>query len=139
MSKSSSKGRKRSSNSGTSGITRSSPYSRDFEQKLVDEGIYPAGYTFSDDEYLPAPENLGDIRRTLAQPRPSLSPSQFPDKAVSEFERDGVRALREKNVMARVVETIAATVARMVQNLKWRISRGLATSIFERGNKHRPS
>src|ERR1700722_5383969 len=110
MSKSSSQGRKRSYGSGQSGTTKtskSSAYSSNFEQKLIDRGIYPKGYEFQNNRTPPAPMNLEDIRRRLTQPRPSLSPSQFLESDFNNFERHNDRARTEPNAMAKVVPIIA--------------------------------
>jgi hypothetical protein len=52
------------------GEKRSSAYDANFEQKLVDQGIYMNNQKSK-------PSNINEIRERLAQPRPSLSPSRF--------------------------------------------------------------
>lgn len=100
MNKTSSKSQKRSSTSDTSGVTRSSPYSQDFEQKLIDEGIYLNNRSTK-------PQNWAEINECITRPRSSLSPSQFSDGAFERFREDDERAVREIKVMARVISTIA--------------------------------
>jgi hypothetical protein len=110
MSRSSSQGRKRSygsEQSGTTKTSKSSAYSSNFEQKLIDRGIYPKGYEFQNNRTPPTPMNLEDIRRRLTQPRPSLSPSQFLESDFNNFERHNDRARTEPNAMAKVVPIIA--------------------------------
>ena len=111
MSPSSSQSRKRSFGSEQSGTTKTSKfrsaYNGDFEQKLIDRGIYPQGYEFWDNRTPPPPMNLEDIRLRLTQPRPSLSPSQFSESDFSSFERHNVQAKHEAKAMAKVVPIIA--------------------------------
>lgn len=99
MSESSSRSRTRSSGSGTTGTTRSSPYSRDFEQKLVDNGIYPNNRASN-------PLNWAEINGYLTRPGLSLSPSQLSDGAFDSFREDNELAQRESDVMANVIPTI---------------------------------
>jgi hypothetical protein len=99
MSKSNSASRKRSSTSDTSGVTGSFPYSQGFEQKLIDEGIYLNNRSTK-------PQNWAEINEYITRPRPSLSPSQFSEDAFERFTEDNEQALRETNVMARVIPTI---------------------------------
>ncbi len=42
----------------------SGPYSRDFQQKLIDGCIYPDEYEYSDGRVLPEPDNLEEIGQT---------------------------------------------------------------------------
>lgn len=106
----SSRGRKRpSAPSRSKGTTkpRSSPYDGDFEQKLIDGGIYPEGYEHSKDEPLNEPVNLADIQRALRVPRASLSPSRFSEAAFKEFKRRNRQAVNEASAMADVIPIIA--------------------------------
>ena len=109
MSQSTSQSRKRASGSDRSGTksSKSSVYSGDFEQKLIDRGIYPKGYEFWDDRNPPPSTNLKDIRRRLIQPRPSLSPSKFSESDFEEFGQKIDRARFEPKAMAKVVPIIA--------------------------------
>lgn len=80
MGYSSSKGRKRSSTSSRSDPTtntKSPPYDADFEHKLIDSGVYPEGYEYSDEEASVEPANTADIQGVLQVSRASLSPSRF--------------------------------------------------------------
>jgi hypothetical protein len=95
------------STSTTSNIERrSSAYDADFEQHLVDHGIYPEGYEYPDDGKTPKPSNLEEIRQRLAQPRPSLSPSLFLDSAFRDFKLANGRVIKEGDVMRAVLPTI---------------------------------
>jgi hypothetical protein len=85
---------------------RSSAYDADFEQHLIDHGIYPEGYEYPDDGQTPEPSNLEEIRQRLAQRRPSLSPSRFPDSAFRDFKRANARVIKEGDVMRAVLPTL---------------------------------
>ncbi|TWU70694.1 hypothetical protein ED733_001576 [Metarhizium rileyi] len=52
---------------------QSSAYDKDFEQHLIDHGIYPAGFRHTDERLTPKPNNLDDIITSLSHPRASLS------------------------------------------------------------------
>ncbi|KAF1809586.1 hypothetical protein P152DRAFT_383747, partial [Eremomyces bilateralis CBS 781.70] len=70
-----------------------------FEQALIDKGIYPYNRG-------PKPNNWEDIQERLAQPRPSLSPSQFSDGAFEEFQLKNEEAMTEAEVMSQVFPII---------------------------------
>ena len=111
MSFASSQSRKRSSASSrttnTTKTTKTSPYNGDFEQKLIDGGVYPKGYEYADDQSPVEPANLDDIHRALHVPRASLSPSRFTEAAFRDFERQSTRAANEAGAMADLVPIIA--------------------------------
>ncbi len=86
---------------------KSSAYDPDFEQHLIDHGVYPEGY--DDDEGLEEPANLEEINHRLAQPRPSLSPSRFSRKAFLDFKRMNRQALTEDTVMSTAFPIITGT------------------------------
>jgi hypothetical protein len=109
MSRASSKSHKRSSTTGRSdvtGTTRSSPYNGDFEQKLIDGGVYPPYYEHSDGMFV-KPANIDDIQRRMREPRPSLSPSRFSEGAFEEFQRENARTAKEGGAMSDVIPIIA--------------------------------
>ena len=92
--------------SGASTSTRkSSAYDPAFEQHLIDHGIYHEGY--NDNEGSEEPANIEDIRRRLAQPRASLSPSRFTRKEFLEFKRKNREALTKNTVMSNAFSIIA--------------------------------
>jgi hypothetical protein len=76
------------------------PYDRGFEQNLIDHGVYL-------DNREQTPENLEEIKETLANPRPSLSPSKFSETAFKAFRASDFRAKDEDDVMIDVVPVIA--------------------------------
>ncbi|OJD18342.1 hypothetical protein AJ78_01655 [Emergomyces pasteurianus Ep9510] len=63
----------------------SAAYSRNFQQKLIDHGIYPDGYEYPDGQIPSTPNNMEEILELLAQPRPSLSSSKFSDGDFRKF------------------------------------------------------
>jgi len=88
MSFTSSQSRKRSSASShttnNSRITKTSPYDGDFEQKLIDDGIYPKEFEYVDQAFVEL-TNLNYIYHVIRVPRASLSPSQFSEAAFRDF------------------------------------------------------
>lgn len=88
----------------------SGPYNRNFEQKLIDGGVYPDGYEFPDDRVLPEPDNLEEIRERLLQTRSSLSLSQFSSTDFKEFEQANKRVSKENRVMNRVIPIIEGKI-----------------------------
>lgn len=85
---------------------RSSAYGKDFEQSLIDHGIYPEGYEHNDDRATPEPKNLDDIVELLAHPRASLSPSQFPTSTFKKFRQANSSVISEGKVMSDIFPTI---------------------------------
>ncbi len=88
---------------------KSSAYDPDFEQHLIDHGVYPHGYDYDDDDGSVYPDNWEEINERLAQPRPSLSPSRFPREAFRKFEKINMQALTENAVMSKAFPIIAGT------------------------------
>ena len=111
MSSSQSGSRKRAKTgreSNTSSKTRrTSAYDDDFQQHLVDHGVYPAGY--GDVRNLQEPHNWKEINARLALPRASLSPSRFTYDAFLDFKEENQEALTENTVMSRAFPIIAGT------------------------------
>lgn len=101
--------------SDTSSTTRkSSAYNRNFEQHLIDHGIYPHGYynggDDDDDDGSVYPNNWEEINERLAQPRPSLSPSRFTREEFRKFEKKkNMQALSESKVMSKAFPIIVGT------------------------------
>lgn len=94
---------KTGSNSGTSFSTRrTSAYDPAFAQHLHDHGIYK-------NNRAQKPSNLAEINERLAQPRPSLSPSQFTEAAFEAFQQTNEDALSENTVMSKAFPLITGT------------------------------
>ncbi|PGH11019.1 hypothetical protein AJ80_07295 [Polytolypa hystricis UAMH7299] len=81
----------------------SSTYSRNFQQNLIDHGIYPNRYEYPNDQTPSKPNNWDEIMERLPRRRPSLSPSRFSDRDFEKFSRADARASKEKPVTASVV------------------------------------
>ena len=81
-------------------------YDRDFQQHLVDHGIYPARYRYPDGSVVAKPDGWEEVNRMLVQPRPSLSPSQFSDEAFENFATADAHASKEKQVSESVIPII---------------------------------
>lgn len=88
----------------------SGPYSRNFQQKLIDGGIYPDEYQYPDGRVPPEPDNLEEINQRLAQPRPSLSPSRFPKEKFKEFKRAAAHVTKENKATKMVIPVIEGNV-----------------------------
>ena len=87
--------------------TRSTgPYNRNFQQNLIDGGVYPEGYEYPDGRVPPQPDNWEEVNRRLLQPRPSLSPSRFSDEEFRKFKRANAHASKEKQVATSVIPII---------------------------------
>lgn len=85
---------------------RSGPYDRDFQQHLIDHGIFPDLYRFPDGHMASKPGNWDDILARLAQPRSSLSPSKFTEEDFEEFRRLDADASKERQVTETVIPFI---------------------------------
>ena len=84
-------------------------YGHEFEQHFIDHGIYPIVYEHPDGRPTPKPGNLGDLRRRLAAPRASLSPSQFDESKFDDFQREIMRPVGERRLMRTVVPVLGGT------------------------------
>jgi len=95
----------------TTTTTRSTgPYNRNFQQNLIDGGVYPDGYEYPDGRAPPQPGNLQEIHRRLSQPRPSLSPSKFSDEEFRKFKRADAHASKEKQITTSVIPIIEGEI-----------------------------
>ncbi|OJD28049.1 hypothetical protein ACJ73_00555 [Blastomyces percursus] len=94
------------SNNKTTKTTSTTAYNRNFEQKLIDHGVYPKGYEYPDGRVPGKPNNWEEINERLAQPRASLSPSKFSEREFQKFERADTNVSKEKPVATAVVPTI---------------------------------
>ncbi|KIW24847.1 uncharacterized protein PV07_10535 [Cladophialophora immunda] len=91
--------------------SRTTPYSGNFEQKLIDTGIYPSLYEHPDGRLPQKPANLSDIQAAQRVPRASLSPSRFTDEDFEAFQRANARASGETTGMYNVLPFIAGNEA----------------------------
>ncbi|MCJ1443796.1 MAG: hypothetical protein MMC23_004296 [Stictis urceolatum] len=110
-------GKTLAASSGTKPITNTTrtkstgTYDRDFQQHMIDHGIYPARYKYPDGSVIPKPDRWEEINQILAQPRPSLSPSQFSDGAFEDFAIADTHAAKEKQVSESVIPIIEGRTA----------------------------
>nr|POF26195.1 hypothetical protein CFP56_22343 [Quercus suber] len=81
----------------------SGPYDRQFEQILVDNGIYPE-YSSVDDRQAPEPENLEEIRERLQRRRSSLS--SFSEGEFRDFRKVNRCTESEQDAKKNVIPTI---------------------------------
>jgi hypothetical protein len=88
----------------------SGPYSRNFQQKLIDNGVYPDEYEYPDGRVPPEPDNIEEINERLKQPQPSLSPSQFPKKKFREFKRADAHISKENKAIKTVIPIIEGKI-----------------------------
>ncbi|KAI9769974.1 MAG: hypothetical protein M1840_003685 [Geoglossum simile] len=76
-------------------VTNSRPADANYQQKLIDSGIYPYGYKSPDGRLPPLPPGWEEINRRLAQPRPSL---RFSEEKYQEFILADAEAFNEDTV-----------------------------------------
>ena len=88
----------------------SGPYSRNFQQKLIDNGIYPERYKYPDGRVLPKPDNLKEINEILLQSRPSLSPSRFSNENFEEFQEADAHISKENKATKTVIPVIEGKI-----------------------------
>ncbi|ODH50722.1 hypothetical protein GX48_03230 [Paracoccidioides brasiliensis] len=94
----------------TTKSTSTTPYNRNFQQNLIDHGVYPDGYEYPDGRIPAMPNNWKEINETLARPRPSLSPLKFSDEHFRKFKRADTHASKEQPVTSSVIPIIEGDV-----------------------------
>ncbi|EFR02618.1 hypothetical protein MGYG_05616 [Nannizzia gypsea CBS 118893] len=90
------------SNTSSNKITRttsSTAYNRNFEQKLIDYGVYPPEYREPGCPRPAKPDNWRELNERLVQPRASLSPSKFSEQEFEEFREADINAAKEKTIV----------------------------------------
>ncbi|KAM4063043.1 hypothetical protein HRG_010394 [Hirsutella rhossiliensis] len=97
---------KSSATPNTTSTKSTGPYDRAFQQHLIDHDVLPHGYEYPDGRLPPEPENIAEIRQILAEPRRSLSPSQFTGDDFRKFERADTHAAKERDVIATVIPVL---------------------------------
>ncbi|EQL28001.1 hypothetical protein, variant 2 [Blastomyces dermatitidis ATCC 26199] len=117
--KSSSRSRKRRAESppsqtgdtkGTTKSTSTTAYSRNFQQHLIDHGVYPPEYRYPDRRKPSKPSNWTEINERLAQPRASLSPSKFSEDHFEDFREVDAYASKEKPITTSVIPILDGDV-----------------------------
>ena len=86
---------------------KSTAYDPDFDQHLIDHGVYPEGY--GGVRNLQEPLNCEEINARLALPRASLSPSRFTREIYLDFKGKNQDALTEGTVMSTAFPIIAGS------------------------------
>lgn len=95
-----------SSTSGTAKTTSTTAYSRNFQQHLVDSGVYPDGYMYPDGEFPGLPDNWDELNDRLTRERRSLSPTAFSMDDFRKFKQTDTRVPKEVDVIASVIPVI---------------------------------
>lgn len=90
----------------TKTLSRSSPYSGNFGQKLVDLGVYPERYKFQSGQMSPSPANLEAIKQRLIRHRPSLSSLQFSESSFDDFMEKCATAVTEARSVMKILPEI---------------------------------
>ena len=114
------------------GIRKKTLTSKDpaFEQALIDVGIYPFRYQYSDDDETPTPNNIKEINERLGQRRLSLLPSHFTAKDFRNFQIANKGARTEDVVKSDVFHVIRDRPAiPSGQNEKFNNLKSLASNI----------
>ena len=92
--------------SGPQRTKNSTPYDANFQQKLIDAGVYPPGYQYPNGPTPAKPDNWQEIHHRLTQPRPSLTPSNFSEEEHTKFVQADYHAATESQVLYSVIPTI---------------------------------
>ncbi|KAF2229648.1 hypothetical protein EV356DRAFT_455391 [Viridothelium virens] len=90
--------------------TTSNPNDANYQQKLIDDGVFPYGYKYPDGNRPPLPPNWDETCKRLAQRRPSLSPSAFPEEAYQKFEEADADAFNEDAVKDTVLPAMLQAI-----------------------------
>ena len=90
--------------------TKSGPYSLNFQQKLIDNGVYPDRYKYPDGRVLPKPDNLEEINEMLTKRRASLSPSQFSTENFEAFQEADEKVSKEIKATKTVIPILEGKV-----------------------------
>ena len=96
----------------------SNPNDANYQQKLIDGGVFPYGYKYPDGNRPPLPSDWDETNIRLAQSRPSLSPSAFPEEAYQKFVEADAEAFNEDAVNDTVLPAMleAMGVSRRAEN-----------------------
>ncbi|EDN02670.1 predicted protein [Histoplasma mississippiense (nom. inval.)] len=95
-----------SDNKTTTKTTSTTAYNRNFQQNLVDHGVYPPGYKYPNGQKPAKPNNWLELNERLVQPRASLSPSKFSEQEFEEFREADMNASKEKPIVCLAIPII---------------------------------
>ncbi|KAI9782238.1 MAG: hypothetical protein M1839_005352 [Geoglossum umbratile] len=85
-------------------VTKNSrPRDANYQQRLIDSGIYPLGHLLPNGRRPPLPPNWKEIKRRLAKRRSSISPSRFSKKRHRNFVREDEKAFNEDDVKDSII------------------------------------
>lgn len=101
-------GTKRTTN--TTKTKKTTPYDREFEQNLIDGGVFPDCYRFPDGRDPPEPDNWDEMNQRITQYRASLSSSNFSDGAHKKFRMTNAAATKEHKVIKSVISVIEGEI-----------------------------
>ncbi|KAF3898057.1 hypothetical protein GY631_0012 [Trichophyton interdigitale] len=87
-----------------------SAYNRNFEQNLIDNGIYLPGYKYPNGHRPAKPGNWVELNERLAQRRPSLSSPQFSEDDFEEFVDKDLNIRKEKPIGRFAVSIIEGNI-----------------------------
>ncbi|OXV11746.1 hypothetical protein Egran_00493, partial [Elaphomyces granulatus] len=79
------------------------PYDSNFEQFLIDGGVYPDCYKYPDSRRPQRSNNLNEVVAILSQPQPTLSSSTVSDDDFQEYREANTYASKEDAVKASVI------------------------------------
>ncbi|KAM5453049.1 hypothetical protein McanCB49686_005001 [Microsporum canis] len=82
----------------TAKTSSTSPYNRNFEQKLIDYGVYPSEYMYPKGETFAEPNNWEELNDRLERRRASLSPSRFTSEEFRAFKLADLVASKERPI-----------------------------------------
>ncbi|EEP76022.1 predicted protein [Uncinocarpus reesii 1704] len=95
----------------TAETSTASAYSQNFQQNLIDHGIYLDDYEFPNGNVPSQPNNFDEIVERLARLQPSLSPSKFSDEDFKKFKRANTNASKERLVTTSVIPIIEGEIS----------------------------
>lgn len=94
----------------TTSTRNTRPHNRNFQQNLIDHGVFPEEYEYPDGRVPPVPDNLEEINQILVQPRPSLSPSRCSDGVFRKVKRADAHASKENKVTDSIIPIIEGEI-----------------------------
>ncbi|KAF3481226.1 uncharacterized protein GIQ15_03985 [Arthroderma uncinatum] len=95
-----------SSKTTTTKSTSTTAYSRNFQQHLIDSGVYPDGHEYDDGDSPAEPKNWDEINAILTRQRRSLSPTNFTKDDFRMFKREDQLVSKEVDIIASVIPII---------------------------------
>ncbi|KAI9684265.1 MAG: hypothetical protein M1822_005738 [Bathelium mastoideum] len=85
-------------------------YDPNFEQRMIDNGLFPHGYEYPDGRVPSKPLNWNEMQQMLARRRPSLLSFTYPDKRYDEFARADARVNSENGATINVIPMLQGRV-----------------------------